>query len=87
MLFSNKQLKFIVQSGFYALLKKMFKGKKSVKKEKKKSKLRFGNIFKMFSPLKNKVRKETFLWLQLHCYEGSFSWQKAKISQATVKEK
>ena len=87
MLFSNKQLKFIVQSGFYALLKKMFKGKKSVKKEKKKSKLRFGNIFKMFSPLssKNKVRK--FLWLQLHCYEGSFSWQKAKISQATVKEK
>ena len=62
----------------------MFKGKKSVKKEKKKSKLRFGNIFKMF---KNKVRKKTFLWLQLHCYEGSFSWQKAKISQATVKEK
>ena len=83
MLFSNKQLKFIVQSGFYALLKKMLKGKKSVKK---KSKLRFGNIFKMFSPKsKNKVRK--FLWLQLHCYEGSFSWQKAKISQATVKEK
>ena len=81
MLFSNKQLKFIVQSGFYALLKKMFKGKKTVKK------LRFGNIFKMFSTISSKNKVRTFLWLQLHCYEGSFSWQKAKISQATVKEK
>jgi len=78
--------------------KKIEKKETEVKKEKK-SKLRIGKIFKMFSPLssKNKVRRHfcgfSVATAEIHnalllgkFFFPLFSWHKSRFSESTVKK-